>query len=79
MRLATLIRIFRAFKGYQLKILAAEIGISNRELAAIENGSTPNGATMAKVLIWALSSEVISVPVSPAPATEAEIVSPGDK
>lgn len=57
MKLLTMIRIYRAFRGYSLKYLAEEIGITPRELSAMEAGKDPSGQTMICVMLWALGKE----------------------
>jgi transcriptional regulator with XRE-family HTH domain len=58
MRLFTVLRIYRAFKGYELKELAEEIGVSARELSAIERGKKmADGASLACVVRWLLTDE----------------------
>lgn len=57
MKLLTMIRIYRAFRGYSLKELATEIGITPRELSAMESGKDPSGSVMTCVMLWALGKE----------------------
>jgi len=58
MRLFSVLRIYRAFKGYELKELAEEIGISSRELSAIERGkSLASGAAVGSIVRWLLTED----------------------
>lgn len=57
MRLMTLVRIFMMFKGYKLKVLAAELDVTPRELRLMINDKPPSGPVLAKVLRWALNGE----------------------
>jgi transcriptional regulator with XRE-family HTH domain len=57
MRLFSVLRIYRAFRGERLKNMAESIGITPRELAALEDGKQPSGAVLSKVITWALAQE----------------------
>jgi len=57
MRLLTVVRIYRAFKGYSLKELADQIGISSRELSGIERGKTGDGDSIARMIRWLLEPD----------------------
>jgi len=56
-RIFTLLRIYRVFKGYSLKEMAEQLGVSPRHLAAIESGKVPDGETTVKVIAWSLGSD----------------------
>ena len=55
MKLIGLLRVYRAFNLMKLKAFAAELGISPKELTAIEDGKIPKGDVLAKILTWALA------------------------
>lgn len=57
MRLAKMICIYHAFNGLKAKVLAAEIGISTKQLAALEDDKKPSGEVLAKVTIWMWNDE----------------------
>jgi len=58
MKLFQILRIYRAFRGYELKELAEEIGISSRELSSIERGKQlASGAATVAILRWLLTEE----------------------
>lgn len=40
-----------------MRVLATQIGISYSTLSRFENGGTPDGIDLAKLITWALTSE----------------------
>lgn len=52
MRLGEVIRKWRVMNELDLRTVASEIGISAATLMRLEQGRTPDGDTLAKVLAW---------------------------
>jgi transcriptional regulator with XRE-family HTH domain len=57
MKLGKVIHKYRINNELTLRELAQEIGIGAATLMRLEQGRDPDGATLAKVLNWLLSSE----------------------
>lgn len=57
MKLGTVIRKYRVTNELTLREVGQEIGIGAATLMRLEQGRDPDGATLAKVLHWLLSSE----------------------
>ncbi len=55
MRIAKMIRIWRASEGIDQKDLAAEIGIGASVLSRVEKGKSPDAAGAVKIMAWMLS------------------------
>lgn len=52
MRIATMIRLYRATEGIDQKALAAEIGIGASVLSRVEKGKSPDAAGALKIMTW---------------------------
>ena len=54
MNLCTVLKKYRWAMEITIREMAKEIGCSPATLSRIENGETPSGAVLAKILVWLL-------------------------
>lgn len=74
MRLGAILKKHRLVMELQQKTLAAQIGISPAQLAAIENGAKIqqlNGETLSKIVTWLFSE--LEQPAAEQPAAEVPV------
>lgn len=58
MKLCEVLKQYRWATKVGVRELAAEIGFSAATLSRIENGGTPDGVILSKILCWLLEAEV---------------------
>lgn len=56
MKLAELMKLYRTWEDVGIRDMAAELDISPATLSRVERGEEMNGATLAKIIKWLLSS-----------------------
>lgn len=61
MLLGRIIRAWREKQRLGIRALAKEVGTSAATLGRFENGKNPDGDTLAKILIWALSNSEFEI------------------
>jgi len=76
-RLGALLRLYRTVHHISLTAGAGEMGITRRQLTAIEQDRGGSLQTFATVLVWLLAQEAIAQPLLTAPGSGTTTHAPG--